>query len=198
MRGGKELELGPLPRARGAILWRSPGRLAPGARLAQRLRIRLEMTSHSAQNSTASTPQQMTRRGFGKSLAAGIAGLIIGGLWALREWYRSQPTPARVIARAGEIPVGGSKVFQYPTDVAPCILVRTAQASYVAYSRLCTHNSCPVFYHREENAFECPCHHGVFSVADGSVLEGPPPRPLPRILLKVRGNDILAVGIART
>lgn len=145
----------------------------------------------------ASSPQP-TRRSFAKSIALAIGTLLVGGLYALREWYRSRPAPVQVIARAGEIPVGGTKIFQYPTDVAPCILVRTAETNYVAYSRICTHNSCPVFYRPDENGLECRCHGGLFSITDGSVLQGPPPRPLPRILLEVRANDILAVGVANT
>jgi len=145
----------------------------------------------------AASPQP-TRRSFAKSIAISIGAILVGGLYALRLWFRSRPAPAQVIARAGEIPVGGTKIFQYPTDVAPCILVRTGDADYVAYSRICTHNSCPVFYRPDENGLECRCHNGLFSIIDGAVLAGPPPRPLPRILLEVRGNDILAVGVAST
>ena len=104
--------------------------------------------------------------------------------------------PPRVIAQAGEIPVGGSKIFTYPTDVEPCILLRPAAEDYVAYSRLCTHASCPVFYQAQENRLNCPCHGGAFSVADGSVLTGPPPRPLPKIVIERRGSDLVATGIA--
>jgi Rieske Fe-S protein len=114
------------------------------------------------------------------------------------QWYHSQSSPPQVIARTDEIPVGGTKIFQYPTDVAPCILVRTAESNYVAYSRICTHNSCPVFYRPDENGFECRCHGGLFSIADGSVLAGPPPRPLPRIRLEIRGDQILATGVGKT
>ena len=103
----------------------------------------------------------------------------------------------RVVARAGEIPVGGSKIFSYPTDVAPCILLRPTEEVYVAYSRLCTHASCPLFYRSTENRLDCPCHGGAFSIADGSVLLGPPPRPLPRILVEERGPDIVAAGIVK-
>lgn len=138
---------------------------------------------------------QPTRRSFAKSIAITIGAVLAGSLITLREWYHSRSAPALVIAHAGEIPVGGTKIFQYPTDVAPCILVRTAETSYVGYSRICTHNSCPVFYRPDESAFECRCHGGLFSLADGSVLAGPPPRPLPRIQLIVRGNDIVAVGV---
>lgn len=141
---------------------------------------------------------QVTRRSFGKSIAIAIGAIVLGGLYGLRRWYHSQATPTWVIAQVGEVPVGGSKIFQYPTDTSPCILVRTGETSYAAYSRICTHNSCPVSYRPAERALECPCHNGLFSVADGSVLGGPPPRPLPRILLEIRGNDILATGIANT
>ena len=36
----------------------------------------------------------------------------------------------------GEIPVGGVKLFTYPTPKDPCILVRTASDTYVAYSQI--------------------------------------------------------------
>lgn len=142
--------------------------------------------------------RSVTRRSFGKAIAGGIAGLVVAGLWGLREWYHRRLAPVRVIAQTNEIPVRGSKIFQYPTDVAPCILVRTTGTDYVAYSRLCTHNSCPVFWHPEDNALACPCHGGLFSITNGAVLQGPPPRPLPRVLLEIRGNKIVAVGMSNT
>ncbi|HTU33784.1 MAG TPA: Rieske (2Fe-2S) protein [Candidatus Acidoferrum sp.] len=141
---------------------------------------------------------KVTRRSFGKAIAGGIGALIVASLWGLREWYHRRLNPIRVIAQTNEIPVRGSKIFQYPTDIAPCILVRTTETEYVAYSRLCTHNSCPVFWRPEDNAFACPCHGGMFSITNGAVLQGPPPRPLPRVLLEIRGDDILAVGMSNT
>jgi Rieske Fe-S protein len=88
-------------------------------------------------------------------------------------------------------------IFQYPGDENPCILIRPAEETYLAFSRLCTHNSCPVFYAPGQNEFACRCHGGVFSASDGSVLQGPPPRPLPRILLNRLGDEIIATGIAK-
>ena len=103
-----------------------------------------------------------------------------------------------MIARTNEIPVGGSLVFQYPSQADPCILIHPAAGVYLAFSRLCTHNSCPIFYRSDLNEFICPCHNGAFSASDGSVLQGPPPKPLPRISLELRGSDIVATGLART
>ncbi len=54
----------------------------------------------------------------------------------------------------------------------------------MAYSQKCTHLSCAVYYEKEQNRLECPCHQGFFSITDGSVLQGPPQRALPRVALE--------------
>ena len=43
------------------------------------------------------------------------------------------------------------------------------------------------------NRLECPCHQGFFSIADGAVLQGPPRRPLPRVVLERRGDELVAI-----
>ncbi|HEU0140831.1 MAG TPA: Rieske 2Fe-2S domain-containing protein [Bryobacteraceae bacterium] len=137
------------------------------------------------------------RRQFTKFLVLTSFGMFVGNLWILvRSWFYEEPSyPMRAIARAGEIPVGGVKIFQYPGEHDNCILVRTGQDEYVAYSQKCTHLSCAVYYAREANRLECPCHEGYFSIRDGSVLQGPPPRPLPRVVLDRRGDELIATGI---
>jgi Rieske Fe-S protein len=72
-------------------------------------------------------------------------------------------------------------------------MVRTAEDRFVAYSQKCTHLSCAVYYSREENRLECPCHQGYFSIQDGSVLQGPPTRPLPRVVLERQGDELIAI-----
>jgi Rieske Fe-S protein len=47
----------------------------------------------------------------------------------------------------------------------------------------------------EQGILHCPCHEGVFDLRSGRVLAGPPPRPLPRIALDIRGRDIFATGV---
>ena len=90
--------------------------------------------------------------------------------------------------------MGGAKLFRYPGPDDPCLLVRNGEEAYVAYSQKCTHLSCAVYYARDRNRLECPCHEGYFAIEDGRVLQGPPPRPLPRVLLERRGADLVAVG----
>jgi Rieske Fe-S protein len=124
--------------------------------------------------------------------------MFVGNVWILlRSWWRREPGPfprARV-AGAGEIPVGGVKAFRYPGPGDPCLLLRTGEDAYVAYSQKCTHLSCAVVYARDHGRLECPCHEGYFAVEDGRVLQGPPPRPLPRVRLERDGEDLVAVGV---
>ena len=139
----------------------------------------------------------VNRRQFAKFLVLTSFGMLAGNVWiALRSAFRREPVfAAKAIAGAGETPVGGVKLFSYPGDHDPCILVRTAADRFVAYSQKCTHLSCAVYYAPEKGRLECPCHEGYFSVEDGSVLQGPPPRPLPRVVLERRGAELVATAV---
>jgi len=142
----------------------------------------------------------VNRRQFAKFLVLTSLGMFVGNIWILvKGWLTGKPVyPVREVAgvaAAGEIPVGGVKLFRYPTAKDPCILVRTGADEYAAYSQKCTHLSCAVYYARDNNRLECPCHEGFFSVRDGRVLQGPPQRPLPRVILERRGGALLAVGM---
>ena len=137
----------------------------------------------------------VNRRQLAKFLTLGSLGMFTGNSWILiRSWLRkAQVYQPSVVAKAGEIPVGGVKLFQYPRTGEQCILIRTAEDAYVAYSQKCTHLSCAVFYSRLHDRLECPCHQGYFSVRDGSVLQGPPTRPLPQVILERSGQELIAI-----
>ncbi len=139
----------------------------------------------------------VSRRQLTKFLTLTSLGMFVGNLWILVRallWRPPAYTP-RAVARADQIPIGGVHLFQYPSPQDQCIMVRTAEDTYVAYSQKCTHLSCAVYYSREHRRLECPCHEGYFSVDNGSVLQGPPSRPLPRVVLERRGQDLVATGI---
>jgi len=145
----------------------------------------------------SASERYVTRRQFAKFLVLGSAAMVAGQIWILAKGARPARLsfPAAVIARVGEIPVGGVKLFAFPTADAPCILVRLSEDEYVAYDQKCTHLSCAVYYEQGSREIRCPCHEGRFSAKDGRVLAGPPPRPLPRIVLERRGDEIVATGI---
>lgn len=139
----------------------------------------------------------VSRRQFTKFLVLTSLGMFVGNLWILaRSLVRRQPAYSeKDICRVDALPVGGVWLFRYPTEKDPCILVRPDEQTYVAYSQKCTHLSCAVYYAAERKRLECPCHEGYFSVQTGGVLQGPPPRALPRVLLQRRGDTLVAVGM---
>ena len=60
---------------------------------------------------------------------------------------------------------------------------------YSVMSNVCTHLGCRVRWIPEEGEFFCPCHNAVFA-KDGSVVDGPPPRPLDKFDYKVEDGVI--------
>ena len=138
--------------------------------------------------------EYVTRREFTKFLGLTSFALFLGTAW-IAVWERLQrwhpgARPAQRIAHITELDLGEVKLFRYPTAQEPCILIRIAPDRFVAYSQLCTHLVCPVVYEGEKQRLRCPCHEGYFSAEDGRVLAGPPKRPLPKIALSVRGDEI--------
>jgi Rieske Fe-S protein len=140
------------------------------------------------------------RRQFAKFLVLTSFGMMVGNLWILAKATLQRTPPERLpelpVARLSDLPVGGARLFNYPTEDDPCLLVRYREDAWAAYSQRCTHLSCPVFWKPSAGTLACPCHHGAFAVEDGRVLQGPPPRPLPRVLLEQRGDLLIAVGLA--
>lgn len=124
--------------------------------------------------------------------AACCSALAVGAGWMARDKIFALPaaTEAKLIAHVEELPVGGHKLFRYPSEEHPCILVRLGEREFAAYSQSCTHLMCPVNYQHEKKQFYCPCHEGFFSAQDGRVLAGPPPRPLPRYPVEIRNHEI--------
>ena len=137
----------------------------------------------------------VSRRQFTKFLTLTSFGMFAGNLWIFAKsmLYQTPAYPRVTVARVGEIPVQGVKTFSYPTANDPCLLVRTGEDAYVAYSQKCTHLSCAVYYEKEMNRIKCPCHQGFFSITDGSVISGPPPRPLPKVVLERKEGQLIAV-----
>jgi nitrite reductase/ring-hydroxylating ferredoxin subunit len=142
--------------------------------------------------------EYVERRDFVKFLTLTSLAFVVGQLWiAGLSWRRRQQPPpaAKRIASRGELAVGASLVFDYPAAHDSCVLVRLGEGEFVAFSQKCTHLSCAVIPRPDHGVFHCPCHEGVFDLRSGRVLAGPPPRPLPRIVLDIRGDEIYATGV---
>ncbi|MCL2723533.1 MAG: Rieske 2Fe-2S domain-containing protein [Polyangiaceae bacterium] len=144
------------------------------------------------------TDQYVARRDFAKFLVLTSSAFVAGQGWiAAQNLVRENRLvqPRMKIAQLSEVPVGTSKMFAYPDEHAPCLLVRPDEKTLLAYSQACTHLSCAVVPKVEEGVLYCPCHEGYFDLQTGKNIAGPPPRPLPKIELEIHGDEIYAVGI---
>jgi Rieske Fe-S protein len=123
---------------------------------------------------------------------------VVGQFWivvqnSIRRWQGQRLV--QPIARLDEVPVGGARLFTYPGKHDFCVLLRPAADKLLAYNQKCTHLSCAVVPAMERGQLHCPCHHGVFDMASGRPIAGPPRRPLSAVTLEIRDDVIYATGV---
>lgn len=137
----------------------------------------------------------ITRRDYLRILVTISGGLAIGTIAVATGIFgRRDDDAGSELVVTRELAPGRAVRFRYPTEEDPAIAIRLGDGTLVAYSTVCTHLACAVIWRAEHETLECPCHDGSFDPRDGHVLAGPPPRPLPSIVLEERGDGIYAVG----
>lgn len=105
-------------------------------------------------------------------------------------------TDSIVAGKVAEFKPNSGAVMKFGSK--PAIVVRTADGDFRAFSAVCTHLECTVQYKPETSQIWCACHNGLYDLT-GSVVSGPPPRPLEAFKVNVRGEAGLEeVVISRT
>lgn len=138
------------------------------------------------------------RRDFMKFMVLTSLAFTSGQVWiAAQNWWRRRRGAAELVrvASLADLPVGATHTFAYPTEHDSCVLVRTGERTFVAYGQKCTHLSCAVVPRVSEHVIRCPCHEGLFDLASGRPIAGPPHRPLSRVRLEFRGDQVFAAGV---
>lgn len=142
---------------------------------------------------------QLTRRTFCSRALLTSTGLVLAAR-TLKSEPASDPArqlvyPPMKIEGAERVMPGSFLYFSYPRANDAAVLVRAQDGEYIAYSRKCAHLGCSVDFDSARRCLRCPCHQGVYDSRTGSVLYGPPPRPLDQIILQMRaGGEVWAVG----
>ena len=91
-----------------------------------------------------------------------------------------------VLANTSDIPVGGGKILADKK-----IVITEPQAgSFKAFTAVCTHQGCTVDS-VSGGTINCPCHGSKFSIANGSVVNGPAVSPLAPVSITVQGTSIV-------
>jgi len=133
--------------------------------------------------------------------AAGMAVLgIIGGLWGLLGARFMMPNmivelPSKFkVGPASDFPIGTvSEKFKASRGV--WLVHSTAyngENIIYALASVCTHLGCTPNWLEGEQKFKCPCHGSGFYIS-GINFEGPAPRPLERVGLRVSEDGMLEV-----
>lgn len=142
--------------------------------------------------------EYVSRRDFTKFMVLISGAFVVGQFWILLQNFfrraRGRP-PVKEIANLKEMRIGEARIFEYPAEHNPCVLVRTGETNLLAFSQKCTHLSCPVIPDTTSNLFRCPCHEGFFDLTTGTPVAGPPRRPLPKIRLQVKGDIVYAIDL---
>jgi Rieske Fe-S protein len=96
-----------------------------------------------------------------------------------------EPSSGQELAKTGDIPVGGGKIF----NDEKVVVTQPKKGEFKAFSNICTHQQCPVA-NVKDGTINCTCHGSKYHITDGSVAHPPAPRPLPEKKITVEGNSI--------
>jgi Rieske Fe-S protein len=119
------------------------------------------------------------------AFALGPKARAAGGRW-IRAGTTSDLKPDEPVARVLAV----SRVDGWYRERAreTVFLVWDGDRTVRALSATCTHLGCQVRWDAKDKKFRCPCHGGIYA-ADGTVLGGPPPRPLNAIEARIDPAD---------
>jgi Rieske Fe-S protein len=91
------------------------------------------------------------------------------------------------IAAAADVPVGGGLVVKDKKVV----ITQPKKGEFKGFTAVCTHAGCIVST-VADGTINCPCHGSKYSIADGSVVRGPAPKPLAEMPVVVDGGQIVS------
>ena len=140
------------------------------------------------------------RRDFMKAAVVGIGGLISAAIGLPAVAYVIGPALKRTsdlwirLGAISKVELGSPTLFKTTVEtetgwinteeeISAYVLTQNGQ-DFDVMSNICTHLGCRVRWIADDDRFYCPCHNGVFA-KDGSVVAGPPPRPLDRFENKI-------------
>lgn len=144
--------------------------------------------THDATPSPEETRRDFLDRAIFGGLALCAGGMAIPSFLYLMPAGSRGPTSLPVDAgTADSLPEGTARMIQ--SEGRPILVVAQPQGRFRAFSAICTHLGCVVRWDDATRRILCPCHDGVFG-ADGSVVSGPPPRPLREYKVVRVGNGL--------
>ena len=139
-------------------------------------------------------PGRFDRRGFLDSLlGAGFVSTVVAMAYPVWRYLippaSGEPvTQSVVAAQASQVKPNSGLLFKFGSR--PGLLIRTQDGELQAFNAVCTHLDCTVQYKPDTSQIWCACHNGLYDLS-GNVVSGPPPRPLERLAVNQRGEDVV-------
>jgi cytochrome b6-f complex iron-sulfur subunit len=139
-------------------------------------------------------PGRFDRRGFLDSLlGAGFVSTIVAMAYPVWRFLippaSGEPvTQSVVAAQASQVKANSGLLFKFGSR--PGLLIRTPDGDLQAFNAVCTHLDCTVQYKADTSQIWCACHNGLYDLS-GNVVSGPPPRPLERLVVNQRGEEVV-------
>ena len=127
---------------------------------------------------------------LGTSLGASFVSFLYPVLRYLVPPVSSEPSLSEIEldVKASDILPNSGRIV--PFSGKPVILFRTAAGELKALTATCTHLACTVQFRGDRSDIWCACHNGVYD-ANGVNISGPPPRPLTKLDVTVRGEKVV-------
>jgi Rieske Fe-S protein len=142
----------------------------------------------------------MSRRRF-LTLGVGVAGtaMALGYIGTAATFLEPPAAGAEKLKEVGKVSdfqegVPKLVTYQGETTEEGVYVLNMGKESWIAMDAHCTHLQCLVPYVDAVKKFMCPCHGGVYDLK-GNVLSGPPPRPLHRRAIQVKGDSVRVGGV---
>jgi cytochrome b6-f complex iron-sulfur subunit len=136
-----------------------------------------------------------SRRDFMANIILGTGTVLGLGILAYRflEYLYPVVLPIKLVevpaGKPDDIPPDGVQLVQLSGGP---VMLEKAENGVRAFSAICTHLGCTVQWHPVERKFICPCHQGIYDF-NGNVLSGPPQRPLEKLQVKVRDEQVFVL-----
>ena len=141
-----------------------------------------------------------SRRGFLEIILGGSALATLGAVFYPVVKYLVPPATAEANLSQLKLPFTRAdieadekkaKYFKYGRDLG--IVFVAASGELKALGATCTHLDCTVQRRTDLGIIWCSCHNGRYD-DDGKNISGPPPRPLPKYIVK---EDSDAIFVSR-
>lgn len=127
-------------------------------------------------------------------LGTSAAGLLLAVLYPVARYVvppasgESAASSVTLDIGPGDVAANSGRIFKFGSSAG--LIVKTASGDLRAFSATCTHLNCIVQYRPDLAEIWCACHNGHFDL-NGINVAGPPPAPLERYDVKVRGDKIV-------